>query len=227
MSKEKKPQRAPLEGSQMVSAVSTGGGGGVFQARVGALYLANMLTGLPTVFGLHSARVETLRFEARYTGAHTDDIYCQLRDEEGTRRQLIQCKRGLDAIPSNKDFVDGLRGAWRDFLGVEGSPFDRTRDILVLATVAPPTPANLAAKRLCETSRSSLDLTDFLQKVESGVFDAQHRRTWNAFKEISNNTLDDNYTEELVFDLLRRLRVDIHDLSNEISQELSLELIRK
>jgi hypothetical protein len=222
MSKEKKSQRAPLEGSQIVSAVSTGGGGGVFQARVGALYLANMLTGLPTVFGLHSARVETLRFEARYTGAHTDDIYCQLRDEEGTRRQLIQCKRGLDARPSNKDFVDGLQGAWRDFLGVEGSPFDRVSDILVLATVAPATPANLAAKRLCETSRSSLDLTDFVQKVESGVFDIQHRRTWNAFKEISKNTLSDKYTEELVFDLLRRLRVDIHDLGNEVSQELSL-----
>jgi len=205
-----------------MSTVATGGGGGVFQARVGALYLANMLTGGPTAFGLHGARVETLRFEARYTGAHTDDIYCQLRDNEGSRLQLIQCKRGLDATPGNTEFVDGLQGAWRDFLGAEGSPFDRARDVLVLATVAPATPANRAAKRLCELSRSSLNLADFVQKVESKLFDAQHKRTWNAFKEVSKNTLADKYSDELVFDLLRRLRVDIHDLGTEGSQELSL-----
>ena len=222
MSKEDKPQRAPLQGTQVMSTVATGGGGGVFQARVGALYLANMLTGVPTAFGLHGARVETLRFEARYTGAHTDDIYCQLRDNEGSRLQLIQCKRGLDATPGNTEFVDGLQGAWRDFLGAEGSPFDPARDVLVLATVAPATPANRAAKRLCELSRSALNLTDFVQKVESKLFDAQHKRTWNAFKEVSKNTLADKYTDELVFDLLRRLRVDIHDLGTEGSQELSL-----
>ena len=194
----------------------------MFQARVGALYLANMLTGAPTAFGLHGARVETLRFEARYTGAHTDDIYCQLRGNEGAWLQLIQCKRGLDATPGNTEFVDGLQGAWRDFLGADGSPFDRARDVLVLATVAPATPANRAAKRLCELSRSSLNLTDFVQKVESKLFDAQHKRTWNAFKEVSKNTLADKYTDELVFYLLRRLRVDIHDLGTEGSQELSL-----
>ena len=217
-----KCQRPPLQGTQVMSTVATGGGGGVFQARVGALYLANMLTGAPTAFGLHGARVETLRFEARYTGAHTDDIYCQLRGNEGAWLQLIQCKRGLDATPGNTEFVDGLQGAWRDFLGADGSPFDRARDVLVLATVAPATPANRAAKRLCELSRSSLNLTDFVQKVESKLFDAQHKRTWNAFKEVSKNTLADKYTDELVFYLLRRLRVDIHDLGTEGSQELSL-----
>ena len=222
MNKNDKPKRAPLTGTQVMSTVATGGGGGVFQARVGALYLANMLTGAPTAFGLHGARVETLRFEARYIGAHTDDIYCQLRDNEGSRLQLIQCKRGLDATPGNTEFVDGLQGAWRDFLGAEGSPFDRVSDVLVLATVAPGTPATRAAKRLCELSRSSLDLTDFVHKVESKLFDAQHKRTWHAFKEVSKTTLAEKYTDGLVFDLLQRLRVDIHDLGTEDSQELSL-----
>lgn len=222
MSIEKKPKRAPLQGTQLISTIATGGGGGVFQARVGALYLANMLTGVPSAFGLHGARVATLRFEARYTGAHTDDIYCQVRDGEHSRLQLIQCKRGLNATTSDEDFIDGLQGAWRDYLGVEGSPFDRACDVLILATVAPAKPANQAAKRLCELSRSSLDLADFLQKLDSKLFDAQHKRTWNAFKDVSRNTLADKYTDELVFDLLRRLRVDIHDLGTESSQELSL-----
>jgi hypothetical protein len=222
MSEEKKSKRGALVGTQLVSAIATGGGGSIFQARVATLYLANMLTGVPSAFGLHGARVESLRIEARYTGAHTDDIYCELRNDKRFYLQLIQCKRGMNASTGDKDFVDGLRGAWRDFLGLEGSPFDRTRDMLVLATAAPATAANQAAKRLCELARASLDLADFLHKLDSRLFDAQHRRTWNAFKEISNDSLVEKYTDGLVFDLLRRLRVDIHDLGTESTQELSL-----
>lgn len=76
MSNSDTVKRGHLKGTQVTSAVATGGGGGIFQACVGAWYLANMLTGLPTAFGLREAQVELLRFEARYTGAHTDDIYC-------------------------------------------------------------------------------------------------------------------------------------------------------
>ncbi|WP_205608092.1 hypothetical protein, partial [Pseudomonas savastanoi] len=50
MSTEKKTKRAPLKGTQLISTVATGGGGLAFQARVGALYLANMLTGVPSAF---------------------------------------------------------------------------------------------------------------------------------------------------------------------------------
>lgn len=223
MSKENEPKRDPLEGTQVMSTVATGGGGGVFQSRVGALYLANMLTGLPTAFSLHGSRVESLRFEARYTGAHTDDIYCQLRSAAGTHLQLVQCKRGLNAIPSNTDFIDGLQGAWRDFLGREESPFNRSRDFLVLATVAPASAANQAAKRLCELARASADLADFLLKLETPkLFARKHKDVWDAFKGISKDTLADKYTEELVFQLLRCMRVDIHDLGIDSSQELSL-----
>jgi hypothetical protein len=222
MSKKKESEREPLHGTQVVSTVATGGGGSAFQARVGALYLANMLTGLPTAFCLHGARVEILRFEARYTGAHTDDVYCQLRDANGTWLQLIQCKRGLKATAGDTDFIDGLQGAWRDFLGQAGSPFDRSCDVLVLATVAPATAANQAAKRLCELARASVDLADFLLKLDSNLFNRKHKDTWDAFKTVSKNTLGEKYTEDLVFQLLRRLRVDIHDLGTDSSQELSL-----
>ena len=41
MGKTDSQESRPLDGTQVVSSVSTGGGGGVFQTRVGALYLAN------------------------------------------------------------------------------------------------------------------------------------------------------------------------------------------
>lgn len=222
MNETEATSRDPLQGTQVMSTVATGGGGGIFQARVGTLYLASMLTGLPTAFCLHGVRVEELRFEARYKNAHTDDIYCRLTDAKGTWLQLIQCKRGLNATAGNEDFIDGLQGVWRDFLGVKESPFDRACDVLVLATIAPATAANQAAKRLCELARASVDLADYLQKVDSRLFDKKHKDTWEAFKTVSKETLTDKYTEELVFQLLRRLRVDIHDLGTDSSQELSL-----
>jgi hypothetical protein len=222
MSKKKETKRAPLAGTQVMSTVATGGGGGIFQARVGALYLANMLTGLPTAFCLHGCRVETVRFEARYTGAHTDDIYCQINLNGATEQQFIQCKRGLNATAGDTDFIDSLQGAWRDFLRVDGTPFVRSHDMLVIATIAPASLANQAAKRLCELSRASVDLEDFLLKLESKLFDRKHKDTWAAFKTVSQITLGDKYTEVLVFELLQHLRVDIHDLANDSSQELSL-----
>ncbi|WP_449467367.1 hypothetical protein [Stenotrophomonas humi] len=222
MSKKEVIPRHPLKGTQVMSTIATGGGGGLFQARVGALYLANMLTGLPTAFCLHGARVEELRFEARYKGAHTDDVYCRLRDSTEDWLQLVQCKRGLNATAGDKDFIDGLQGAWRDFLNIEESPFNRACDVLVLATIAPATSANQAAKRLCELARASADLADYVQKVNSKLFDRKHKETWEAFKTVSKDTLTDEYTEDLVFQLLQRLRIDIHDLSADSSQELSL-----
>lgn len=222
MSKKEVTPRDPLQGTQVMSTIATGGGGGVFQARVGALYLANMLTGLPTAFCLHGARIEELRFEARYTGAHTDDVYCRVSDTKESWLQLVQCKRGLNATAGNTDFIDGLQGAWRDFLGIDKSPFDRTCDVLVLATIAPATAANQAAKRLCELARASADLADYLEKLNSKLFDKKHKETWEAFKTISKDALTDKYTEEFVFQLLQRLRVDVHDLGSESSQEISL-----
>jgi hypothetical protein len=222
MDKKRTTDRDPLQGTQIVSPVATGGGGGVFQARVGAAYLANLLTGLPTAFGLRGGQVQLLRFEARYAGPHTDDIYCELASNSETWRQFIQCKRGLNATASNQDFIDALQGAWRDFLGVDGTPFDPSRDVLVIATIAPATAANQAAKRLCEISRASVDLADFLLKVESKILDRKHKDTWVAFKAVSEDTLSDVYSEESVFQLLRCLRIDIHDLGSDVSQELSL-----
>lgn len=222
MNETEATSRDPLQGTQVMSTIATGGGGGIFQARVGALYLANMLTGLPTAFCLHGARVEELRFEARYKSVHTDDVYCRLTDARGTWLQLIQCKRGLNATAGNTDFIEGLQGAWRDFFGIGVSPFDRACDVLVLATITSESAANQAAKRLCELARASVDLADYLQKVNSKLFNKKHKDTWEAFKTVSKETLTDKYTEELVFQLLRRLRIDIHDLGTDSSQELSL-----
>jgi len=222
MTKKKLTPRLPLQGTQVTSTIATGGGGGVFQARVGALYLANMLTGIPTAFCLHGIRVSELRFEARYKGAHTDDIYCRLSSSAEGWLQLIQCKRGLNATAGNKDFIDGLQGAWRDFLGIEKSPFDRSCDVLVLAAASPATSANQAAKRLCELSRASTDLADYLQKLDSNTFGKIYKDAWEAFKTISKSTLTIQYSEELLFQLLQRLRIDIHDLGTDSSQELSL-----
>ena len=58
MSKKKDIERDPLTGTQVMSTVATGGGGGIFQARVGALYLANLLTRLPT--DLHKCKRRSL-----------------------------------------------------------------------------------------------------------------------------------------------------------------------
>ena len=211
----------PSEAKQVASAVSTGAGGPLFQYRVAALYLANLLTGLPTTLGLNGGRVTSLRMEARYTGFHTDDIYLSLEGATGTWKQLVQCKLSLDAVASDTEFTESLNAAWRDFLGT--GPLEAASDFLVIATKAPASPSVAAAKRICELARASVDVTDLKLKLETkGLLKAQHLRTWEALCEVSKAARGDAFSEQELYALLCRMRFDIHDLSVDTSQEIAL-----
>ena len=212
---------ALTEAKQVASAVSTGAGGPLFQFRVAALYLANLLTGLPTALGLNGGRVTSLRMEARYAGVHTDDIYLSLEGAKGTWKQFVQCKLSLDAVASDTEFTESLNAAWRDFLGT--GPLNAASDFIVIATKAPASASVAAAKRICELARASVDVADLKLKLEAkGLLKSQHLRTWEALCEVSKAARDDAFSEQEVYALLCRMRFDVHDLAVDTSQEMTL-----
>ena len=128
--------KSAQSGKAVSSPVSTAGGGTSFQAKVQALYLVNLLTGLPTVHGLGGSRVAAMRLEARYTGAHTEDGGGDRVDQTGSRsRCLVQCKRNIDVVESDDQFVEAFEAAWRDWH--DATIFNRTKDTLVIASAQP------------------------------------------------------------------------------------------
>lgn len=219
MSKMAKELRDPLKAKKISSPVATGGGGLSFQARTQALYLANMLTGIPTVQSLSGGRVTAVRYEARYTGAHTDDIVCDVSGDDGQLwKCFVQCKRSIDAVESDISFVESVEAAWRDWL--DGAGFQRARDVLVIASAAPASSSLTAAQRVCELARSSSTFQDLAQKLEAPhLFDKSVVQAWRVLQTISRNTLTDRYTDDELFAFVRRLRFDIHNLGFADTQE--------
>jgi hypothetical protein len=216
-----KRTKQPREAKEVASAVSTGAGGPLFQYRVAALYLANLLTGLPTTLGLSGGQVTSLRMEARYAGVHTDDIYLSLEGAAGTWQQFVQCKLSLDAVASDTEFTESLNAAWRDFLGT--GPLNAASDFIVIATKAPASGSVAAAKRICELARASVDVADLKLKLETkGLLKAQHLRTWEALCEVSKAARGDAFSEQELYALLCKMRFDVHDLAVDTSQEITL-----
>jgi hypothetical protein len=212
----------PLEGKQVSSPVSTGGGGALFQARTQALYLANMLTGLPTAPGVAGGRVLSVRFEARYTGAHTDDIYCEVEgaSAEGWRC-FVQCKRKFDVTESDSTFTDAFQAAWRDWL--QQGPFRRSRDTLSIASTAPASPSLEAAREVCQLARASDDLADFQRKLGAAGLKAKRvLEAWRVLCELSKPMLGTAYSEDEVLAFTKRLRLDVHDVGSDDTQEMVL-----
>jgi hypothetical protein len=210
----------PLAGKQVSSPVSTGGGGILFQARTQALYVANMLTGLPTAPGVAGGRVLSVRFEARYTGAHTDDIYCEVEAPSSERwRCFVQCKRKFDVIESDSTFADAYQAAWRDWL--DQGPFRRSRDTLSIASTAPASTSLDAAREVCQLARASDDLADFLKKLKAPGLKAKRvPEAWRVFCELSKPMLDTAYSDDQVLAFTKRLRLDVHDLGSDDTQEM-------
>lgn len=217
-----KKQRDPLAGKQVSSPVGTGGGGPLFQARTQALYLANMLTGLQTAPAVAGGRVRSIRFEARYTGAHTDDIYCEVDGVDGaTWRCFVQCKLSVDVVASDEQFKEAFQAAWRDWR--DQMPFRRSRDVLSITSAAPASKSVDAARQVCELARASGDAADLIAKLETPrLKSARVREAWQVFAAVSRETLGQDYSDAELFQFIRCLRFDVHDLSTDDTQEMVL-----
>lgn len=220
--KKTKPIRNPLVGKKVTSSIASSGGGTLFQARVQALYLANMLTGLETAHSVSGGRVRSIRFEARYTGAHTDDILCEVESPNGQLwRCFVQCKRTIDVQKGDPQFVEALEGAWRDWR--DQTPFNRSHDFLVIASAAPAPTSVTSARKVCAMARSSSDFGDLVTKLETaGLVSKKVGGAWNALCAVSQDTLGEEYSDDKLFQFLRRLRFDVPDLGSADTQEMSL-----
>ncbi len=110
----------------------TGGGGFGFEDKVAAYFLSCVLVDEPPLssdFGT----IHRMDFQTRADGWHLDDILLTLRSGASVRRVAISVKSNQqfskDSAPS--DFVTAC---WEIFLDAGLTQFDRTKDLLALAT---------------------------------------------------------------------------------------------
>src|SRR5687768_15712659 len=100
----------------------TGGGGFWFEARVGAFYLAHLLTRIPPL-GREGGLIERVDFQNK-DGWLFDDIVLHLRHNEVMGRCPISVKSYRQITREGARAVL-VRDLWEQYLDAEGLQFDK------------------------------------------------------------------------------------------------------
>lgn len=142
-----------MDGKQLASPYLEGGGGYNFEHRVQAYFLLLMLAGgRDPVFDRYIVKLD---FQARHHGYHIDDLVCYTDND---RKLLVQVKHSVSAVKSNKDFVETVQAAWRDF---NSESFDTNCDRIALVTANISPKNRTAIAKLNTQAWSSSDASDF------------------------------------------------------------------
>lgn len=216
-----------MDAKQVASPYLEGGGGFNFEHRVQAYFLLLMLVGgKDPVF---DRRIVKLNFQARHHGYHIDDLVYYT---DNGRKLLAQVKHSVSPVKSNKDFVETVQAAWRDF---NSENFDTNCDRMALVTASISIKNRTAIMDLNTQARSSSDASDFIDtriyqsrfisKTTRKVFETirdlitelnrgeepDANALWLFFKAFSLLTFDLDYNDSINRSLITAILEDVVD----------------
>lgn len=179
--------RAPTE--RVPSPEATGGAGGNFEARVGAIVLSRLLRG-DCVEGLEQP-FQRVGFQERYAGHMLDDLVVEGRDTLGNLRVIeYQAKRRVSPAPSDGEFVETILRcleAIRD--EAAGGDVERQRRRFGLVSTASVALNDL--KRVTVVARSHRQDASFLEVIRTTA-SAGVRQRLRQLRETVNTLLADS-----------------------------------
>lgn len=144
------------------SPAATGGAGTTFEQRVGALFLALLLTRSGPPFAPR-AQVQRVLQQTEHLGWATDDYLIEAHSADGIRlRALVQVKRSFAITTNDENCAKAFTDAWRDFSN-EG--FDHANDSVLLITGALGRAPKEAFRMLLDCASASPDAGDFLRRL--------------------------------------------------------------
>ena len=206
----------------VVSAVSTGGGGDQFEQHVAAFALGLLLVrGIPPV--LTDTSVVEVQLQTGHLNWQTDDLLIVGERSDGSRRRLaLQVKRSLRVSASDDEWRKTVIGMWNDFLS---NRFDESCDELAVATLHGTSVILRDFVSLLECARASRDAQDFSRRLSLDRFlsskaKSQDRAILATLSDEGVQPFDD----DLYFRFLRTINVLSFDLNTPTAQTKALLL---
>ena len=204
---------------------STGGAGTTYEQRVGAMFLAYLLTrGIPPIF--RNSRVEAVGFQTKIYGWETDDLLVTcLTEKNGTCKLAIQIKRSFRVQRRWEKCVKTFQEFWKTFN--EAKKFDPDQDALVLATPR----SNNSLKDLeilSERARASFDAEDFKRKLGAkGSLPSTVESCRQVIRDIVEKIGSSDVNEGRFWHFLKTIHVLFIDLttSTSLSEGLARQLL--
>jgi hypothetical protein len=101
--------------TELSNPFSAGGGGGQFEIKVQAAFLALMVLDGPCPC-LPRGTIDSVKLQSKHLGYDVDDLLILTTAPNGHHHRLLtQVKHALTFTPSSPEFRDTLLAAWSDF----------------------------------------------------------------------------------------------------------------
>jgi hypothetical protein len=207
----------------VASVISTGGGGGDFERRIGAYFLALLLTkSFVPIFA--DAAPTRVHFQARRLGWHIDDLVVEVRSEDGQARQIAaQIKRTFTLSAADSECRDTIAAAWRDFNNVD--KFQQGHDAIVLITFLGTNRIQHDVRWLLTQARAAATLSDFdSRRAGQGTLSKQAKADYDTINEIIKTAQGEPVADELTWQFLRSFHVLSFDFQDSAAKDLALIL---
>lgn len=204
----------------VASVISTGGGGGDFERRIGAYFLALLLTkSFVPIFA--DAAPTRVHFQARRLGWHIDDLVVEVRSEDGQTRQIAaQIKRSFTLSAADSECRDTIAAAWRDFSNTD--KFQQDRDAIVLITFLGTNRIQHDVRWLLTQARAAATLSDFdSRRTGQGTLNKQAKADYDTIKEIVETAQGGLVADELIWKFLRSFHVLSFDFQDSAAKDLA------
>ena len=190
----------------VASVISTGGGGTDFEHRVGAYFLALLLTKSFVPIFSDSAPVR-VHFQARRLGWHIDDLVIEALSESGQIHMLaVQAKRNFTLGSSDQECKDTFAAAWHDFNNA--SLFQQGRDAIVLVTYLGTNRIQHDLRWLLTQARAAATAADFLSRRQGeGTLNQRAKADYDSIKGILDEASGSVVADDSVWRFLQSFHV--------------------
>lgn len=192
--------------TSVASTISTGGGGTEFERRVGAYFLALLLTNsFCPIFSESSPR--KVHFQARRLGWEIDDLVVEAANEAGEPHNIcVQAKRTFTVSATDKECVATIEAAWKDFNN--SAKFGAERDALVLVTYLGTNRIQFDLRWLLDQARARASAVDFAQCLSGeGLLNKKSKGDYETIKSIIDAHAGAPVEEERIWRFLRAFYV--------------------
>ncbi len=189
---------------------SSGGGGTVFEHKVGACYLKDVLTGN---VGPLDGPLVAVRFQPPDAGAF-DDFELHNEPAAGlTAITLVQARYRQALTANNSKFVDLMHSA-RELVAKKRTAFLEGERLLLLA-LGPKSPASSSLRVLCYIAQSQVTAAGFFDRVKRSGKSIRNRL------EQCRKALQLPVDDTGLYDVLSALRIVVFDLDTRHSPDVS------
>ena len=205
----------------IATSKQTGGGGFVFEDKVSAWFLANMLSNNPP-FNTELGRISKIDFQVRQDGWLLDDLLLTINaNEQSITKIAISVKSNTLQINSEGLAEELVNDLWSQYLNDLNAVFNKDTDYLCIVTALLSKEISTSLNKVISSAKATDSFT-FLSRItshEEGAFSQIQKKIFNSLDCPATLKTKHNVQDVEVVDLLKRIILLEFDFEASMSKD--------